>query len=60
MKRWVAAEAKVPAEAVHKEYSAEKMGTDDGSGETKEFDLTAETRETAGTVHKEDSAEKQT
>ena len=43
----MAAEAKVPAEAVHKEYFAEKMGTDDGSGETKKVDLTTVAKETA-------------
>ena len=33
--------AKAPAEAVHKEFSAQKIHTNDGSGETKEVDLTA-------------------
>ena len=51
-------EEKVPAEAVHKEYSAEKMGTDDGICETKEVDLRSLAKETAGSVHKEYSTEK--
>ena len=35
------AEAKKTAEAVLKENSAEERGTDGGSGESKELDLTA-------------------
>ena len=55
----MAAEAKVPAEAVHKEYSAEKTDIDDVSGETKEVDLTSVAKETADAedILKEDSGE---
>ena len=58
----MAAKAKVTTEAAHKEGSAEETDTDNGSGETKEVDLTTEAKETAETkeVLKEDFAGNQT
>ena len=53
------AKATADTEAVLKKDSAEEIDTDDGSGETKEFDLTAVAKATAETetVLKKDSAE---